>query len=110
MNWLLSVKLLCVLDVESDKRPVSPDTDKTASGSCAADLKKSHNSAAASISACHAFLPWPIIVAATILDRYFPEIKSAAFKKMAALWLNGSFSQELLAPSAPSMASLISRG
>lgn len=37
------------------------------------------SSAAASISACHAFFPWPSMVAAQILARYFPLIRSAAY-------------------------------
>lgn len=71
-------------------------------------LRKSHSSAAASISACQAFLPCPIIVVAIISYRYLVEIRSAAFKKTAARSAKGRDSQADLASSAASMALLTS--
>lgn len=67
-------------------------------------LKKSHNSAAASISACHAFFPCPSIVNAMISYRYFPLIRSAAFRKIAARSANGRSSHSDLAARANSIA------
>jgi hypothetical protein len=60
--------------------------------------------AAASISACHAFLPCPTIVAAMISYRYFVEIRSAALRNTDARSANGSASHAGLAASAASMA------
>lgn len=68
------------------------------------NLKKSINSAAASISACQAFFPCPRIVAAITSYLYFPAIRSAAFRKMAALSAKGRFSHSGLAARAASMA------
>lgn len=67
-------------------------------------LRKSHSSAAASISACHAFFPWPTIVAAIISYLYFPLIRSAAFKKTAARSAKGNVSHADFAFKAESMA------
>lgn len=71
-------------------------------------LKKSQSSAAASISACQAFFPCPIIVAAMISYRYLVLIKSAALRKTAALSANGSDSHDGLAFKARSIASATS--
>lgn len=68
------------------------------------NLKKSTNSAAASISACQAFFPCPRMVAAITSYLYFPAIRSAAFKKMAALSAKGKFSHSGLAARAASIA------
>ena len=43
-------------------------------------MERERTSAAASISACQAFLPCPSMVAAQIFALYFPLIKSAACK------------------------------
>jgi hypothetical protein len=67
-------------------------------------LKKSQSSAAESISACQAFLPWPAIVNDMTSYRYFVEIKSAAFKKMLALSAHGVAAQSLRAERAAAMA------
>lgn len=67
-------------------------------------LKKSHSSAAASISACHAFFPCPSIVAAIISYLYFPLIRSAALRNTAARSANGKFSHAGFAARADSMA------
>src|SRR5690242_184496 len=68
------------------------------------NLKKSHNSAAESISACHAFLPWPTIVAAIISYRYFPDTRSAALRKTEARSAKGRASHSAFAASAESIA------
>lgn len=70
------------------------------------NLKKSTNSAAASISACQAFFPWPNMVAAIISYLYFPAIKSAAFKNTAARSENGRVDHSFFASRAPVIASL----
>ena len=67
-------------------------------------LRKSHSSAAASISACHAFFPCPSIVAAINSYRCFPPIRSAAFRNIAALSANVIDSHAGLAARADSMA------
>jgi hypothetical protein len=67
-------------------------------------LKKSQSSAAESISACQAFLPWPAIVNDMTSYRYFVDIKSAAFKKMLALSAHGVAAQSLRAERAAAMA------
>jgi hypothetical protein len=62
-------------------------------------------SAAASISACHTFFPWPKIVAAKSLYRCLSLLKrSAALRKMAARSFQGNDSHSSFAASAPSMA------
>lgn len=66
--------------------------------------KEQLTSAAASISACHAFFPWPRMVAATSLYRYFLLIRSAALRKMAARSPHGKASHAALAARAPSIA------
>src|SRR5690554_7561666 len=58
---------------------------------CTLKRKKSADSQAASISVWNTFLDCPNIVAALILSLYGPEIKSAAFKKIAALSYQGRF-------------------
>ena len=68
------------------------------------NLKKSQSSAAASISACHAFFPCPSIVRAINSYRYFPDIKSAAFKNIAARSAKVMDSHAGLAAKADSMA------
>ena len=68
------------------------------------NLRKSTNSVEASISACHAFFPWPRIVAAIISGRYFPAISSAAFRNTAARSANGADSHAGLAARADEMA------
>lgn len=65
-------------------------------------------SAAASISACQAFFPWPSMVAAIILYLHLGDDKrSAAFKKMADRSLNGKASHWALAFKHPSIDLLI---
>lgn len=72
------------------------------------NLKKSHSSAAASISACHAFFPCPTIVAAMISYLYLVEIRSAALRKTAARSAKGRFDHDSWAARAASMALLTS--
>ena len=78
------------------------------SSSSAAKLQfwrqKSAVSAAASISACQIFLPWPSIVAAMSSYRYLPVTSSAALRKMDARSTKGVFSQSFLAFRADSIA------
>jgi hypothetical protein len=100
MNRLLGIQFLSVFDTE-------PET----SSACLLPeygtltcLKKSHNSAAASISACHAFFPWPAIVTAIMSYRYFVEIRSAALRKMLARSANGVPAHDFRAVRAASMA------
>jgi hypothetical protein len=69
-----------------------------------------HTSAAASISACHAFLPCPNIVAAINLYLHFPLTSSAAFKNIAARSAQGIASHSALAARAPSMACAMCSG
>src|SRR5947207_7586472 len=70
------------------------------------NFKKSTVSATASISACQAFLPCPNIVAANISYLYFPEIKSAAFRKTDARSEKGNVDHVALSFNAAVMASL----
>lgn len=72
--------------------------------------RKSMSSAAASISACHAFFPWPRIVAAMILYLHFPANKSAAFKNIEARSFHGIDSHCSLAFNADVMADLVISG
>lgn len=73
-----------------------------------AHLKKSHSSAAASISACHAFFPWPTIVAAMMSYRYLVDTRSAALRKTAARSAKGRFAHASWAANASSIALLTS--
>jgi hypothetical protein len=103
--WLVSISLLGVLYVESvEVSKMQPQEHSNR----ARYLRKSHSSAAASISACHAFLPCPTMVAAMISYRYFVDIRSAALRKTAARSANGRLSQAFLASRASSMALLTS--
>lgn len=68
-------------------------------------IRNHSTSAAASISACQAFLPCPSIVAAMSLYRYFPLANSAALRKIAALSFQGRVSHSSFAARAPSIAS-----
>lgn len=107
MHGLLCVELFGVLDVESARRisigslyashNLHRREDVT-------DLRKSQSSAAASISACHAFLPCPSMVAAISSCLYFPLIKSAALRNIAALSSKGVDSHHGLTASADSIA------
>jgi hypothetical protein len=138
MRWLLSIKVLSVLNIESKTVSVQKEHirnkplkrvqnlfrmpnqaarlinrkfftyDHESHVGCLgfhiSHLKKSHNSAAASISACHAFLPCPNIVAAISSYRYFPLIRSAALRNTAARSANGRDSHADLAVRAKSIA------
>jgi hypothetical protein len=55
-------------------------------------------------------LPWPSIVAAIISYLYFPAIRSAAFKKIAALSEKGRDCHSGFAARAASMAAETSEG
>lgn len=103
VNGLLSVQLLCVLHVESTQ-----DQQVASRASVPTNFRKSTVSAAASISACQAFLPCPSIVAAMISYLYLPPMRSAALRKMAARSTKGVASHDSLAARAASMAALTS--
>jgi hypothetical protein len=77
---------------------------------CTLNRSKSQVSAAASISACQMFFPWPTIVAAINGYRYFPETKAAARIKIAARSSNGVFSHSDFAIKASSIVFLTSSG
>ena len=102
MSRLLSVQFLGIFYVESSR--ASATAGFTKASNLTAYLKKSQSSAAASISACQAFLPWPTMVAAMISYRYFPDMRSAAFKNTAARSANDKLSQAGLAARAESIA------
>lgn len=101
MDRLLCIQLLRVLHIEPG-HVLSTATKPAVLLS--AYLKKSQSSAAASISACHAFFPWPSIVAAISSYRYFPLIRSAALRNTAALSAKGSVSHAGFAARAESIA------
>src|SRR4051794_30479915 len=73
-------------------------------------LKKSHSSAAASISACHAFLPCPTIVAAMMSYLYLVEMRSAALRNTEARSANGNDSHDGFTANAALIAFLTSAG
>lgn len=93
-----SVQLLDVLDAESQ------EIDGLQVSSILATHSTKLTSAAASISACQAFFPCPNMVAAMTSNLYFPAIKSAALRKIAALSAHGISSHSGLAFKAPSIA------
>jgi hypothetical protein len=77
LGRLLTVELLNLSGTEAEE----VDELRGESGLVRFEGKRQENertSAAASISPCHAFLPCPSMVAAQILARYLPAMRSAA--------------------------------
>lgn len=91
LGWLLSVELFRELDAkleEVDELEICSHVSMgagTVSVSQELISKLWLTSAAASISACQTFLPWPSMTDAQSSALYFVEMRSAALRKMAAL-------------------------
>ena len=101
MHRLLCVHFLRILYIEPGLFSTTICSENTL---LSTDRKKSHSSAAASISACHAFFPCPSIAAAITSYRYLPAIRSAALRNIAALSAKGRVSHARFAERADSIA------